>query len=412
MESSGTFALRVAERLAIRISAMTFALICATAAGVRADRVVLTNGKAVEGQIVDQTADQVKIKCQVTRTITTVKSIPTDQISRIEKSAAKPVDAIPGADEPATSPSPVEASTLESLLDAAVESWRRKDYRAASTSMTRLIRSGSLDALNALSKESMTKLNMDVARLAASSRLASALDGNTGTNIDLKNVTDYETQTLVAMLDQAIEEALVFDPVEHEDDGGYLAYLLDQVRKVDWGLRTPGKGEADDQAHIDEVLAEQNPPLKGPSPGGQTSKQIIAVLLDHPAEYHADPEAAKRMARHVQTTASLIHEKTKYDWDLRKDREAQKRMARMRIALGELSKRARDLAAGRGNGRKQPGAAIADRDNNRNPLQRPDAAEQADSAKEARKAEHRDRNSAAGRFNPSKSSRSPSPSPR
>ena len=153
------------------------------------------------------------------------------------------------------------------------------------------------------------------------------------------------------------------------------------------------------------MLAEQNPPLKGPSPAGDTSKQVISKLLSSPTGYRADPQDAKLMLRHVRTTASLVHQKTKYDWSLRKDRQGKKRTAQMRIALGELAQQVQRAAGGRGNRTTQRRAATVDRNVDRLQAQRRAKAQQTEKDRQAQQAKPQKRDGAAGRFKPGRSAR-------
>jgi len=375
-------------------------LFCSAAVSVRADRVVLTDGKVVEGEIVSQTASEVKIKIKSGGSIISTKTIPAAQVKHIEK-------AVDGGTTESEKPSPEsgspadQTSTPQSLLNEAIAAWTGKDFRTATQSVTRLIRGSSLKELDELSADSLAKLDMDIARLAASSRIASAIDGNKGTNINLTHVTDYEAETLVRMLDQAIEEALDFDPAEHEDDGGYLALLLKQVQDVKWALQAEGHDPADEAPEAEG----KNPPGVKPRPSGsgESSHQVLSQLLKRPGSYQADPKEAKLMLRHVRTTASLVHQKSQHDRSLRKDREAKKETAQLRIALGAMAQEAQRAAGGRG----PRGSASGDRDQDRDRAERPaKAQQQAEKDSQAKKAKQKKREGAAERFNPAGSSRS------
>lgn len=397
-------------------------LALSTAVSTLADAVIMYNGQRLEGQIVNETEDEVWLRQSRPDGIAFVRQIHRFNITRVERgdtSQSQPAS-VPAEAEIKAPPVQPDAEKLKQL-DLVISKYQDMNFGWAGFLVTQLITKSSPGELAYMSAEVQKRLRMSLAELAADSHFKAAEPAKPGERIRLPYVTHYERPALLKLLTRAHEEALgrsidggesefkslttgVKPPRQPEAQADDRRYMTVDRRPDDTGhtaiLPAPSRANLPSAA-TEQKPNEPAPPgspttnfnlsAKGPAGslgGGLSSLRPTSTLalssgspkapasrpsawpsrrpttavdwLDHPEDYDGTPAEAEAMAKHLQYTISLLSERIRLDPKARTDPVFKTALIQEKDRLGLLLKAAKAQAKGNLT-QKQRAAILAER---------------------------------------------------
>ncbi|MGQ9649835.1 MAG: hypothetical protein ACUVXJ_06980 [Phycisphaerae bacterium] len=400
---------------------MTGLLALSAAGSTRADAVIMYNGQRLEGQIVNETEDEVWLRQSRPDGIAFIRQIHRFNITRVERGS-------PSQSQPASVPAEVELEAppiqpdAEKLkqLDLIISKYQDRNFDWAGFLVTQLITKSSPGELAYMSAEVQKRLKISLAELAADSHFKAAEPAKPGERIRLPYVTHYERPALLKLLTRAQEEALGRSIGGGEGEFKSLAagvkplsgpeaqangprYMTVNRGPDDTGDTAipPAQPRADLSAAVTEQKPNEPAPQGSPAanfdsakrpPGslgsGLSSLRPTSALarssglpkvtasrpspwpsqrpttavdwLDHPEDYDGTPAEAEAMAKHLQYTISLFSERIRLDPRVRTDPVFKTALIQEKDRLGLLLKAVK--AQAKGNlAQKQRAAILAER---------------------------------------------------
>jgi len=299
---------------------MLFTVLLFIASSAAADEVVLYTGEHIEGQILQQTADEITIlRSNESGNIRYVQKIKQCTVVYIKESD------IPGPSKPNPTtkpqrPIPPQASTSKpnllsvpsndqrDLLTTVIEGFKKQDYASVNIKITRLINNASPGQLFYLSAETRKQLKMSLADLAAEIHYQHTLAKSKGRPVRFRYVTSYEKSALVQRITEAYEKA-----------------LKQEIRPV-----PPSENR-------EEKMPPQTSPASQPADPGVYA-DVINYWIDKPLDYDGDEAACEVFANHIRYTTSLLKEKLRLDVDVKKNRMLRDQLLQEKANLYALYK--------------------------------------------------------------------------
>ena len=187
-------------------------VVLSTAVVALADAVIMYNNQRYEGQVVEETEDEVWLRQSRPEGVAFIRKIHKFNISRVERSG------VPGS-QPASAPADIEeqvppappvqpdAAKLKQL-DSIISKYQQKNYDWAGFLVYQLINKSSPGELAYMSAEVEKQVKTSLADLAAQSHFKAAEPARPGQRIHLPYVTNYERPAILKLLKRAHEEAL------------------------------------------------------------------------------------------------------------------------------------------------------------------------------------------------------------
>ncbi|HRR85926.1 MAG TPA: hypothetical protein P5316_13030 [Phycisphaerae bacterium] len=399
---------------------MTGLLVLSTAVSTRADAVIMYNGQRLEGQIVNETEDEVWLRQSRPDGIAFVRQIHRFNIARVERGG-------PSQSQPSSAPAEIEAPPIQpdveklEQLDLVISKYQDRNFEWAGFLVTQLIAKSSPGELTYMSAEVQKRLKMSLAELAADSHFKSAEPAKPGERMRLPYVTHYERPALLKLLTRAHEEALgrsigggknEFKSVAPQalppgqlktqtDDPRYMTVDRRPEDASDTAVRpvppqadlpsAATEREPNEPAPAGSPATNSNSSAKRPSGslgGGLSSLRPTSTLapssgspkatasrpcpwpfqrpttavdwLDHPEDYDGTPAEAEAMAKHLQYTISLLSERIRLDPKARTDSVFRTALIQEKDRLGLLLKAVKAQAKGNLT-QKQRAAILAQR---------------------------------------------------
>ncbi len=230
---------------------VTSLVVLSTAVAVLADAVIMYNNQRYEGQVVEETEDEVWLRQNRPDGVAFIRKIHKFNISRVERGG------VPGS-RPASAPADVEEQTpsappvqpdAERLkqLDSVISKYQQKNYDWAGFLASQLINKSSPGELAYMSAEVEKRAKISLAELAAESHFKAAEPARPGQRVHLPYVTDYERPAILKLLRRAHEEAL-----------GRSIEAPDQQVSETENQQTPRKRQQPQEA-ISYMIVDQTP---------------------------------------------------------------------------------------------------------------------------------------------------------
>jgi hypothetical protein len=335
----------------------------------RADVVVLQNGDRIEGRIVGENADEIRIE----RWVAGGQSTYTTTIDRLfiasverspARSASQPAETQPlrGAAVPASAPADPSRFQPSSRLDAAtqralagvVAKWRAEDFGAAGMDISRLINAARPDNREEMSAWTQAAIHMSLAEFAADTHYKAAVSGQRGAAIRLQYVTEYEKPVLTARLIEAYAAAIR----DRGDNDSSETVPHGPVPPVEsgWTTRSPGAALSVDrsgaaarprsspttQPWYAHLPPPQSRPASAPAPAEVSSAEqatfSVADWLDRAEQFDGTAAQARALAPRVYHAASLLNERMRLDPAFRKNLELKRKLLGEKQRLSALSR--------------------------------------------------------------------------
>jgi len=277
-------------------------LLLGIAGAVLADVVVLYNGDHVEGEIVEESDDEISLLTDYgIGNIKYIRKIKRSRIVRIDKGEVRPrsrpmarVTSRPVTTKPQLPclPTREQTATLASLIAR----YKNKEYATCGSKVTRLINRATPGQLHRLSEKVKGELGIALADLAAEIRLADALARNRR-SIRLKYVTRYEKPSLIRL----------------------LTYTYNKALRQEIKITRPGQGTKSKPSGKNSVSASRP---AGTQPAGTHQRVCtIAGWLNRPTDYDGDQAESEAFAEHIGYALSLLRERIHMDREARTNRK-------------------------------------------------------------------------------------------
>lgn len=315
-----------------------------------ADTVILTNGDRIEGQIVQQSAEEVSIRrLSEDGRIRFVQKIPRSNIHAVKegevpdltpKAESRPADedGVPiGARSVSThpargkvkaKPSVLAPADRQELLKTAIDQWNRREYGSAGISLSRLINNLNEQDLAAMSGQTEKALDMSLGDFAAEAHFRAAIDAGQNRANMLQYVTRYEKPYLIPRLEDAYEGAV-------SEEVGVVAKTASPRFRKKRAVRFAASRPAEDPP-TDAVHAEASQPADaGPASQAMSTRTIVA-WLDRPEEFDLSREEARPFARRVIFAVKLASEMLRLDPEAQKDGDRREELIRTKRKLYAL----------------------------------------------------------------------------
>lgn len=314
----------------------------------RADTVILTNGDRIEGQILQQSPDEIAIRrLSDDGRIRFVQKIARAQIHAIEEGPVpdltpraqsrpgQPVDLPADAPLAASRPVRVKARTKVSTLDpadrqgllkVAIDKWKKREYSSAGFNLSRLINNLNEADQAALSAQVEKTLDMSLGDFAAEAHFRAAVDVSQQRAGSLQYVTSYEKPYLIPRLVDAYERALN----EEVAVPGRIA--------LPRSLRLHGPAGEHRLAEVPPTASD--PAATRPAgfgiPEACRSPRTVAAWVDRPDDFDLPRSEARAFARQVILAVKLLSEIARLDPEAQTNRDRSEELTQTRRKLYAL----------------------------------------------------------------------------